>query len=128
MPDDAPAEGGHEHVPEHVTDAFAVPGLYFPAGQAEHADAPDAACVPALQGCLSLEPPTQKDPDEQVRPAADDDLEGQYLPGAAVQFEHAEAPDAALNVPALQAEHAEAPDVAYVPAMQGCLPLEPAVQ
>ena len=118
MPDDTPEEGGHEHVPEHVTDAFAVPGLYVPAGQAEHADAPDAACVPALQPCLSLEPPTQKYPDEQVRPAADDEFEGQYLPGAAVQAEHAEAPDAALYVPAVQDEHLEDPDAAYVPALQ----------
>ena len=31
MPDDVPEEGEHEHVPEHVTHAFAVPGLYVPA-------------------------------------------------------------------------------------------------
>ena len=128
MPDDAPEEGEHEHVPEHVTHALAVPGLYVPAMQAEHAEAPDAACVPALQPCLSLEPPTQKYPDEQSWPAADDDLEEQKLPGTAVQFEHAEAPDAALNVPAVQAEHAEAPDVAYVPALQRCLSLVPPTQ
>ena len=53
--------------------------------------------------------------------------EVQYLPGAAVQSEHLDAPDAAC-LPALQAEHAEAPDAANVPALQLCLSLEPPTQ
>ena len=82
-------------------DVAAAQNLPGAAVQLEHAEAPYAAYVPALQPCLSLEPPTQKCPDEQVQPAADDEYEEQYLPGAAVQLEHADAPDAA-NVPALQ--------------------------
>ena len=79
---------------------------------AEHAEAPDAAYVPALQPRLSLEPPSQRYPAEQLWPAADDDLEGQYRPGAAVQAEHAEAPDAA-NVPAAQLEQELLPETGW---------------
>ena len=62
-------------------------------------------------------PPTQCDHEDEV----------QYLPGAAVQSEHLDAPDAAC-LPALQAEHAEAPDAANAPALQLCLSLEPPTQ
>ena len=37
MPDDAPEEGEHEHVPEHVTDASDGLCPNLPAGQSVHA-------------------------------------------------------------------------------------------
>ena len=40
MPDDAPEEGEHEHVPEHVTDASDGLCPNLPAGQLVHALAP----------------------------------------------------------------------------------------
>ena len=54
VPSEAPEEGEHEQLPEHVTIASLAPLVYFPAAQSLQLEAPDAEYFPLTQ-CLQTE-------------------------------------------------------------------------
>ena len=56
VPSEAPEEGEHEQLPEHVTIASLSALVYFPAAQSLQLEAPDAEYFPLTQ-CLQTEAP-----------------------------------------------------------------------